>query len=93
MTHTMSDVYKRQPYAVIYDFVTLPRPLDSVSSLTTEQAQRDLTLVKNELCLLYTSRRIETHDEKRWLAYGKPHQPRNEDNCFDRFARQGQAVS
>lgn len=38
-----------KPYAVIYDFVTLPRPLDSVSSLTTEQAQRDLTLVKNEL--------------------------------------------
>lgn len=38
-----------KPYAVIYDFVTLPRPLDSVSSLTTEQAQRDLALVKNEL--------------------------------------------
>lgn len=39
----------RKPYAVIYDFVTLPRPLDSVASLTTEQAQRDLALVKNEL--------------------------------------------
>lgn len=38
-----------KPYAVIYDFVTLPRPLDSVASLTIEQAQRDLTLVKNEL--------------------------------------------
>lgn len=38
-----------KPYAVIYDFVTLPRPLDSVSSLTIEQAQRDLSLVKNEL--------------------------------------------
>lgn len=38
-----------KPYAVIYDFVTLPRPLDSVSSLTTEQAQRDLSLVRNEL--------------------------------------------
>ena len=38
-----------KPYAVIYDFVTLPRPLDSVASLTTEQAQRDLALVKNEL--------------------------------------------
>ena len=35
--------------AVIYDFVTLPRPLDEVSSLTIEQAQRDLSLVKNEL--------------------------------------------
>lgn len=38
-----------KPYAVIYDFVTLPRPLDSVPSLTTEQAKRDLSLVKNEL--------------------------------------------
>lgn len=36
-------------FAEIYDFVTLPRPLDSVSSLTTEQAQRDKALVKNEL--------------------------------------------
>lgn len=38
-----------KPYAVIYDFVTLPRSLNSVSSLTKEQAQRDLSLVKNEL--------------------------------------------
>ena len=36
-------------YAEIYDFVTLPRELDSVSGLTAEQAQRDLSLVKNEL--------------------------------------------
>lgn len=36
-------------YAVIYDFVTLPRHLDEVSSLTLEQAQRDVSLVKNEL--------------------------------------------
>lgn len=41
-----------KPYAVIYDFVTLPRPLDSVASLTSEQAQRDLALVKNELARL-----------------------------------------
>lgn len=38
-----------KPYAEIYDFVTLPRPLDSVASLTKEQAQRDLSLVRNEL--------------------------------------------
>ena len=38
-----------KPFAVIYDFVTLPRPLDAISSLTTEQTQRDLALVKNEL--------------------------------------------
>lgn len=38
-----------KPFAEIYDFVTLPRELDSVSGLTMEQAQRDLSLVKNEL--------------------------------------------
>lgn len=38
-----------KPYAVIYDFVTLPRPLENVSGLTVEQAHRDLSLVKNEL--------------------------------------------
>lgn len=38
-----------KPFAAIFDFVTLPRPLDTVSGLTTEQAQRDLSLVKNEL--------------------------------------------
>lgn len=36
-------------FAEIYDFVTLPRELGSVSGLTIEQAQRDLSLVKNEL--------------------------------------------
>ena len=36
-------------FAEIYDFVTLPRPLDSVSGLTEEQAKRDLSLVRNEL--------------------------------------------
>lgn len=38
-----------KPFAEIYDFATLPRPLDSVSGLTIEQANRDKTLVKNEL--------------------------------------------
>lgn len=38
-----------KPFAEIYDFVTLPRELDSVSSLTIDQAQRDLSLAKNEL--------------------------------------------
>ena len=38
-----------KPFAEIYDFVTLPRSLDSVSGLTIEQASRDKTLVKNEL--------------------------------------------
>lgn len=38
-----------KPFAEIYDFVTLPRTLDSVSGLTRGQANRDKTLVKNEL--------------------------------------------
>ncbi|NBK00016.1 DEAD/DEAH box helicase [bacterium 1xD8-48] len=38
-----------KPFAEIYDFVTLPRKLNSVSSLTKEQVQRELSLVKNEL--------------------------------------------
>lgn len=37
-------------YAEIYDFITLPRPIDEVSSLTKEEMKRELTLVKNELC-------------------------------------------
>ncbi len=41
--------YPGKDYAEIYDFVTLPRPLDEVSSLTEEQMRRDLSLVKNEL--------------------------------------------
>lgn len=36
-------------YAEIYDFITLPRPLDEVPGLTEEQMKRDLSLVKNEL--------------------------------------------
>ena len=36
-------------FAEIYDFVTLPRPLDSVSALTEDQAKRDTALVRNEL--------------------------------------------
>ena len=39
-------------FAVIYDFVTLPHHLNAVSSLTEEQANRDLSLVKNELARL-----------------------------------------
>lgn len=40
---------ENKPFAEIYDFVTLPRSLNSVSALTREQAMRDLSLVKNEL--------------------------------------------
>ena len=37
-------------FAEIYDFITLPRPLDEVPMLTEEQMKRELGLVKNELC-------------------------------------------
>ena len=36
-------------YAEIYDFVTLPRDIDDVSALSTEEKKGDLTLVKNEI--------------------------------------------
>ena len=37
-------------FAEIYDFITLPRPLDEVPMLTEGQMKRELSLVKNELC-------------------------------------------
>lgn len=40
---------QNKDFAEIFDFVTLPRPLDAVSSLTEGQVQRDKSLVKNEL--------------------------------------------
>ena len=36
-------------YAEIYDFITLPRPLSEVNSLTELQMQKEIRLVKNEL--------------------------------------------
>ena len=36
-------------FAVIYDFLALPRSINKVSSLTDEQVRREITLVKNEL--------------------------------------------
>jgi superfamily II DNA or RNA helicase len=40
---------KGKDYAVIYDFIALPRPLGEVAYLTDEQVRRELTLVRNEL--------------------------------------------
>lgn len=42
-------LYKGKDYAVIYDFIAIPRPLDEVPSITNEQLRRELSLVKNEL--------------------------------------------
>lgn len=36
-------------YAIIYDFIALPRPIDTVTSITEIEMKRDLSLVKNEL--------------------------------------------
>ena len=46
-------VLRRSPgkeFAEIFDFITLPRPLDEVPALTEEQLKRGMTLVRNELC-------------------------------------------
>jgi len=54
-------VLRRAPgkeFAEIYDFVTLPRPLDTVSGLTEEQMRRDLSLVKNELSRIHEFGRL-----------------------------------
>jgi superfamily II DNA or RNA helicase len=42
-------LYEGKEYAVIYDFIALPRPLDEVASITDEQLKREMTLVRNEL--------------------------------------------
>ena len=63
-------VLRRAPnkqFAELYDFITLPRPLDTVSSLTAEQAKRDLSLVRNEMERLKEFGRLainsmDTHD-------------------------------
>lgn len=36
-------------YAIIYDFIALPRPIDTVTSITEIEMKRDISLVKNEL--------------------------------------------
>ena len=40
---------KGKDFAVIYDFLALPRPLGEVPHLTEEQLKRELTLIRNEI--------------------------------------------
>ncbi len=40
---------KDKDMAIIYDFVTLPRRLDEIKNLATDEVKKDKTLVKNEL--------------------------------------------
>ncbi len=39
----------KKEYAEIYDFITTPRPIEEVHSLTKEEMSRDLSLIRNEL--------------------------------------------
>ena len=48
-------------FAEIYDFITLPRELDVVHSLTEEQRKRELTLVKNEISRAEEFARLATN--------------------------------
>jgi superfamily II DNA/RNA helicase len=49
-------------YATIYDFVTLPRPLDIVPMLGREEVSSDLSLVKKELNRINEFKRIALND-------------------------------
>lgn len=50
-------------FAVIYDFVTLPRFLEDVSGLTEDQLKRELTLVKNEVTRIEEFGRLAMNPE------------------------------
>ncbi|SHI52997.1 Superfamily II DNA or RNA helicase [Anaerovibrio lipolyticus DSM 3074] len=49
-------------YATIYDFVTLPRPLDIVPMLGREEVSSDLSLVKKELNRINEFKRLAIND-------------------------------
>ena len=49
-------------YAEIYDFVTLPRPLEAVSSLSFEEMKKDLSLIKNELSRIEEFARLSLNE-------------------------------
>ena len=68
-----------------------PAFVGAVKAVIPEEAYQ--VILTDEQKAKIASGALKLMTKKRWLAYGKPHQPRNEENCFDRFARQGQAVS
>ena len=49
---------ENKDYAEIFDFVTLPRELDSVSGYTKSQISSDLSLVSNEIKRIYEFSRL-----------------------------------
>jgi len=73
-----------KPFAEIYDFVTLPRELDSVSALTKEQAQRDMALVKNEITRVLEFGRLSMNPmEANNLIWNIKEAYNLEDNLFE----------
>lgn len=51
-------------YAEIYDFVTIPRPLEDVMSMTKDEIKRDVSLIKNEIKRIYEFSRLSLNPGK-----------------------------
>ncbi|MDB2116842.1 DEAD/DEAH box helicase family protein [Clostridium paraputrificum] len=62
-------LFKDKVYSEIYDFVTLPRNIDSISSLTEEEIRLDKSLVINELKRMNEFKRlaINTYDSDKLI--------------------------
>lgn len=51
-------MYEGKEYAKIYDFITLPRPIEDLDYMLDEELKGDITLVKNELKRIIEFKRI-----------------------------------
>ena len=56
--------FKGKEYAVIYDFITLPRPLDETINLTEEEIRCEKSMVKNELNRMIEFKRLALNKMK-----------------------------
>ena len=50
--------YPGKEFAIIYDFITLPRPLDEAGSLTFEEIRCEKSMVKNEINRMIEFKRL-----------------------------------
>ena len=50
--------YPGKDFAIIYDFVTLPRPLDEAGSLTCDEIRCEKSMVKNEINRMIEFKRL-----------------------------------
>ena len=50
--------YPGKEFAIIYDFVTLPRPLDEARNLTYDEIRCEKTMVKNEIMRMIEFKRL-----------------------------------